>query len=186
MERLCLNYLRRKGKQHERKNSCRVCQPGRIDQRRGRSHRADALGAQVEVRPVQDVHDLTPYGAVIAGSAIQRKQWLPEAMDFVRTNRAALAQKPFAAFQVCMTLAMPNQQYHFIAAEWMRPVSDLVKPRSQGLFAGALDISKVPGWLDRLKFRVSVAFGVWTEGDHRDWQAIRSRAASLIPLLRTD
>ena len=143
-------------------------------------------GTQVEVRPVQDVHDLTPYAAVIAGSAIQRKQWLPEAMDFVRTNRAALAQKPFAAFQVCMTLAMPNQQYHFIAAEWMKPVSDLVKPRCQSLFAGALDISKVPGWLDRLKFRVSVAFGVWTEGDHRDWQAIRKWAASLKPLLLTD
>ncbi|MBI5957219.1 MAG: flavodoxin, partial [Chloroflexi bacterium] len=27
-------------------------------------------GAQVEVRPMQDVKDLTPYGAVVAGSAI--------------------------------------------------------------------------------------------------------------------
>ena len=117
-------------------------------------------GAQVEVRPMQDVKDLTPYRAVIAGSAIQKKEWLPEAMDFVRTNRAALAQKPFAAFLVCMTLAMHNKQYHYIVADWLKPVSALVKPQSEGLFAGALDISKVPSWLNRLKFRLSVALGV--------------------------
>ena len=36
---------------------------------------------------------------------------------------------------------------------------------------------------DRLKFRLSVAFGVWKEGDHRDWNAIRAWAQSLYPLL---
>jgi menaquinone-dependent protoporphyrinogen oxidase len=140
-------------------------------------------GPQIEVRPMQDVTNLTPYRAVIAGSAIQKGQWLPEAMDFMRTNRAALAHKPFAAFLVCMTLAMPNQKYHNVVADWLKPVSDLVQPKSEGFFAGALDISTVPAWLDRLKFRLSVAFGVWSEGDHRDWNAIREWAVSLRPLL---
>ena len=44
---------------------------------------------------------------------------------------------------------------------------------------GALDISKVPSFGDRLKFRLSVAFGAWTEGDHRNWNAIRAWAADL-------
>jgi menaquinone-dependent protoporphyrinogen oxidase len=61
-------------------------------------------GAQVEVRPMQDIKDLAPYRAVVAGSAIQGGRWLPEAMQFMQTHRAALAQKPFAAFLVCMTL----------------------------------------------------------------------------------
>ena len=141
-------------------------------------------GAQVEVRPMQEVTDLTPYGAVVAGSAIRGKQWLPEAMHFMQTHRAALKQKPFAAFLVCMTLAMPGaNKYREYVATWLDPVRALVKPVSEGLFAGALDISKIPSLSDRLKFRMSVAFGAWSEGDHRDWTAIRAWAESLHPLL---
>jgi len=47
------------------------------------------------------------------------------------------------------------------------------------LFAGVLDISKVPSLSERLKFRLSVVMGVWTEGDQRDWEAIREWAAGL-------
>jgi menaquinone-dependent protoporphyrinogen oxidase len=141
-------------------------------------------GAQVEVRPMKDVQDLAPYQAVVAGSAIHGGQWLPEAMQFVQTHQAALTRKPFAAFLVCMTLAMPGaDKYREHVATWLEPVRALVKPVSEGLFAGALDISKVPSFGDRLKFRLSVIFGVWSEGDHRDWNAIRAWAESLRPLL---
>ena len=140
-------------------------------------------GASVDVRPMQDVNDLTPYRAVVAGSAIQRGRWLPEAMQFIQTHQAALARKPFAAFLVCMTLAMPNNKYREHVADWLKPVRALVKPMSEGLFAGALDISSIPSFRDRLKFRLSVAFGVWSEGDHRDWNAIRAWADSTRPLL---
>jgi menaquinone-dependent protoporphyrinogen oxidase len=140
-------------------------------------------GVQVEVRPMEDVKDLAPYRAVVAGSAIRGEKWLPEAMQFMRTHRAALAQKPFAAFLVCMTLAISNGKYRAQVADWLGPVRALVKPVSEGLFAGALDISKVPSFSDRLKFRLSVVFGVWSEGDHRDWNAIRAWAESIRPLL---
>jgi menaquinone-dependent protoporphyrinogen oxidase len=143
-------------------------------------------GAPVEVRPMKDVADLSPYGAVVAGSAIQGGQWLPEAMQFMQTHQAELARRPFAAFLVCMTLAMPNanNKYREQVAEWLRPVRELVKPVSEGLFAGALDISKVPSFGDRLKFRLSVAMGVWSEGDHRDWSAIRAWASNLAAKLQ--
>lgn len=141
-------------------------------------------GAQVDVLPMQDVKDLTPYRAVVAGSAIQGGQWLPEAMQFVQAHRAELVRKPFAAFLVCMTLAMPNaDRYRQGVAEWLEPVRAMVRPVSEGLFAGALDISKVPSFGDRLKFRLSVAFGAWSEGDHRDWDAIHAWASDLQPLL---
>jgi menaquinone-dependent protoporphyrinogen oxidase len=143
-----------------------------------------ASGAQVEVRAMQDVKDLAAYRAVVAGSAIQGGRWLQEAMHFTQTHRATLAQKPFAAFLVCMTLAMPSaEKYRTHVATWLEPVRALVKPVSEGLFAGALDISKVSSFRDRLKFRLSVAFGVWTEGDHRDWNAICAWAADLTPIL---
>ena len=141
-------------------------------------------GEQVDVLRMQDVKDLAPYRAVVAGSAIQGRQWLPEAMQFMQTHRATLVQKPFAAFLVCMTLAMPNaDKYRAHVADFLQPVRALARPVSEGIFAGALDISKIPSFGDRLKFRLSVLFGVWTEGDHRDWNAIRAWAESIHPLL---
>jgi menaquinone-dependent protoporphyrinogen oxidase len=140
-------------------------------------------GAQVDVLAMQDVKDLAPYRAVVAGSGIQGGQWLPEAMRFMRTQRAALAQKPFAAFLVCMTLAIPKGDYRQHVSTWLEPVRALVRPVSEGLFAGALDISKVPSFGEKLKFRLSVALGVWSQGDHRDWNAIRTWAENLSPLL---
>jgi hypothetical protein len=41
-----------------------------------------------------------------------------------------------------------------------------------------------PSASDRLKFRMSVLFGVWKEGDHHDWAAITSWATMLKPLLK--
>jgi menaquinone-dependent protoporphyrinogen oxidase len=141
-------------------------------------------GAQVDVIPMRDVKDLSAYRAVVAGSGINGGAWLPEAMQFVRAHQSELRQKPFAAFLVCMTLAMKNgEQFRSHVATWLDPVRALVRPVSEGLFAGGLDINKVPSFSDRLKFRLSVMFGVWSEGDHRDWNAIRAWAVQLKPLL---
>ena len=141
-------------------------------------------GAQVDVIPMREVKDLTSYDAVLAGSAINGGAWLPDAMQFVKAHQAELRKKPFAAFLVCMTLTMRNaDQYRSHVATWLEPVRGLVKPVSEGLFAGALDIRKIPSFSNRLKFRLSVLFGAWKEGDHRDWNAIRSWAESIYPLL---
>lgn len=141
-------------------------------------------GASVDVIPMRDVKDLSAYDAVVAGSGINGGTWLPEAMQWVRDHQSELKRKPFAAFLVCMTLTMKNgEQYRGHVATWLDPVSALVKPVSKGLFAGGLDISQIPSFSDRLKFRLSVLFGVWKEGDHRDWSAIRRWALELKPLL---
>jgi menaquinone-dependent protoporphyrinogen oxidase len=139
-------------------------------------------GAQVDVLPMKTVTSLSPYTAVVAGSAINAGAWLPEAMQFMRTHKAELLTKPFASFLVCMTLTM-RSDYRSHVATWLDPVRAMVKPVSEGLFPGALDIRKIPSFSDRLKFRLSVLFGVWKEGDHRDWAAVRAWAESLVPLL---
>ena len=141
-------------------------------------------GCMVDVLPMRDVKDLSPYDAVVAGSAVNGGAWLPEAMQFVRRHQAELKRKPFAAFLVCMTLTMKNgEQYRSHVSSWLDPVRALVRPVSEGLFAGGLDIRKTPSFSDRLKFRLSVLFGVWKEGDHRDWNAIQKWAVELQPLL---
>jgi len=77
-----------------------------------------------------------------------------------------------------------GENYRPHVAAFLDPVRALVRPVSMGLFAGVLDIGKVESFSDRLKFRLSVLFGVWKEGDHRDWNAIHEWAVSLGPLLR--
>lgn len=137
-------------------------------------------GISVDVLPMKDVTDLTLYQAVVAGSAIQNRQWLPEAVAFIHRHRTVLNQKPFAMFTLCMTLAMKNgEKYRPDVQAWLGPVRRLVQPVSEGLFAGVLDLGKIPSLGDRLKFRLSVLFGVWSEGDHRDWEAIRAWAMQL-------
>ncbi len=141
-------------------------------------------GAQVDVLPMQNVKDLSAYQAVVAGSAIQGQKWLPEAMDFMRTHRTELSNKSFAFFMVCITLSMTNAgQYLEGLKSWMSPVRDLVRPVSEGYFAGALDFSKLPFSFNVLAMRLVVLAGMWKEGDQRDWSAIRVWAESLRPLL---
>lgn len=141
-------------------------------------------GLKVDVRPMEEIADLSPYQAVVAGSAIRGKVWLPEAMQFMRKHQSDLSKRPFAAFLVCMTLAMSNaDKYRPVVSDFLQPVRSLVKPVSEGLFAGILDIRKVPSLRDRLMFRLSVLLGVWSEGDHRNWDAIRAWAENLTPLL---
>ncbi len=141
-------------------------------------------GLQADLCLMKNVQDLSAYQAVVAGSAIQDRQWLPEAMEFLQTHQKTLSGKPFATFSVCMTLAMPNgEKYRQGIVEWLNPVRSLVNPASEGIFAGGLDIDKIPSLGARIKFRISVLMGVWKEGDHRDWKAIQKWSADLKNIL---
>jgi menaquinone-dependent protoporphyrinogen oxidase len=152
---------------------------------------AEAIGktlsedrAQVDVIPMQDVKDLSLYRAVIVGSAIRKAKWLPEAVQFIRTHQETLMHKPLAMFTVCITLAMSNSdQYRSVVAGWTAPVRVLVRPLSEGLFAGRLDFNKLPLTWDTLKLRATVAAGIFPRGDRRDWAEIRTWAESLKPML---
>ncbi len=140
--------------------------------------------AQVDVLPMQAVKDLDSYRAIVAGSAIRKSKWLPEAVQFIRVHQSTLIHKPFAMFTVCITLAMgTGEQYRSAVQGWVAPVRSLVRPLSEGLFAGRLDFSKLPFDWDTFLFRISVALGIFPRGDHRDWNAIRVWAESLKPML---
>jgi menaquinone-dependent protoporphyrinogen oxidase len=151
---------------------------------------AEAIGktlrenrTQVDVIPMQGVKDLASYKAVIVGSPIRKSKWLPEAVQFVRTHQETLRHKPLAMFTVCITLAMSNsEQYRSAVAGWTAPVRALIRPLSEGLFAGMLDFNKLPFSFDTLKLRATVAAGIFPRGDHRDWNAVRAWAESLKPI----
>ncbi len=136
-------------------------------------------GIKVDVCPMKEVDDLASYRAVVAGSAVRGGKWLPEAMQFMRDHQAEMTRKPFAAFMVCITLAMAGgEKYREGIASWMNPMRALVRPVSEGLFAGALDCSKL-AFFDRLKMQGAITTGVFPAGDHRDWNAIRNWAETI-------
>lgn len=132
------------------------------------------LGEEIEIKPIQSEIEFERYKAIVLGSAIQSGKLLPETTEFVKMNKVELSQKPFAVFLVCMTLAMKNSsKYHSFVSAWLEPIRIIVNPVIVGLFPGVLNISKIQKFSDRLKFRLSVLFGVWKEGDHRDWDEIQ-------------
>jgi len=143
-----------------------------------------AKGFKTTLIPMSEIHDLNGYDAVIAGSAIHGGRWLPEAFDFLDQHKEALTAKPFAAYLVCMTMAMKNsEKYLQFVSDFMIPVRKIVKPISEGLFAGKLEIKKLPSLSDKLKFRISVAAGVWKEGDHINRTEISRWSESISHLL---
>jgi menaquinone-dependent protoporphyrinogen oxidase len=73
----------------------------------------------VDVLPVSNVDDVTPYRAVIAGSAIRVGHLLPEVMSFVKKNQAALQQRPFSVFVVCMTMTKEDAESRKTASAYL-------------------------------------------------------------------
>jgi menaquinone-dependent protoporphyrinogen oxidase len=138
-------------------------------------------GASVDVRIIEKANDLEQYHGVVVGSAIRSDRWLPEAKGFVERNSALLSRIPTAYFLTCLTLAVPSSERLAKAQSFLDPVLDgvpQVKPVSTGLFAGVLDYSKYPTTTKAVMKYMMRRKGV-TEGDYRDWPAIRHWADQL-------
>jgi menaquinone-dependent protoporphyrinogen oxidase len=56
------------------------------------------MGLEAEVRPVKEVRGVSPYGAVILGSAIYAGRWRHEALRFGRRHASELRQRPVWLF----------------------------------------------------------------------------------------
>jgi menaquinone-dependent protoporphyrinogen oxidase len=137
-----------------------------------------ATGATVDVKYVRAVHELKGYDAVVIGSAIRMGQWLPEAVEFVKVNRETLSHIPTAYFLVSGFLREDSPEMRQRALAYLDPVRKILEPTSIGLFAGKMDYSKMD-WIDR-----SIAEAVSSsQGDWRNWEAIRSWAHDLLPAL---
>lgn len=135
-------------------------------------------GAAVDVRLAQNVTDVSPYRAVIVGSAIRVGRWLPDAIKFVETHQEALSQVPVAYFLTCMTLEDDTEENRRTVAAYLDPVREIVQPVDVGLFAGSMDPSKLS-----FVFRLMMKAMGTPEGDYRDWEAIRAWADGLRPAL---
>ena len=140
-------------------------------------------GALVDVRLINGVTDLASYEAVVVGSAIRSDRWLPEATAFVEKNRQLLSGIPVAYFLTCLTMSQPSKKNQDKARSYLNPEITAVpevKPVDIGLFAGVLDYGKLPFHI-RMVMKLKMSSKGVSEGDYRDWGAIRHWAEGLCP-----
>lgn len=135
------------------------------------------LGHAVDVRQASHVGDVRAYQGVVIGSAIKGSEWLPQATDFLKANRAHLATIPVAYFHASMTMATPGNDKTRVRSEsWFDPLlqqfPDIV-PRARESFAGALDFKKL-STMHRVFY--PLVAGNSREGDFRDFARIRQWA----------
>jgi len=137
-------------------------------------------GCKVDVHPVDKLNGVDGYDAVIIGSGIRAGKWLPEATKFVERHRDALSRVPVAYFVVCLTLKDNTEENRRTVAAYLDPVCEMVQPVDVGLFAGAMDSSKLP-FILRLMMKAMKA----PQGDFRDWEGIRDWARQVYDRLVT-
>ncbi len=161
-------------------------------------------GAEVDVRSVGEVQDVSTYDAVVIGVPMILG-WHKKGMNFLETNKTALSQKPVAFFIMSLGLtkiagdsfesipvyqdpsygALPKVEGKLSFAEKSTSVANYlgtplqkvpeVKPVSVGIFAGKLDFSRL-NLFGKLFVKIIIRH---PEGDFRNWDAIREWAADL-------
>ena len=138
------------------------------------------MDASADIRLVGNVNDLSPYHAVIVGSAIRRGKWLPEAVGFVKDNQDMLGRLPIAYFVVCLTMKDNTAENRSTAMAYLDPVrkeAPKIQPVAVGLFPGAINFSKL-SFVDKTIMKAKGA----TEGDFRDWSAVKTWASAAGPM----
>ena len=140
-------------------------------------------GLRTHVLPTDRVGDLTPYQAVVLGSAVYMGQWRKEAAKFLEANEEKLAERPVWLFSTGpLGEGDPVQLmkgWHFPKAQ--QPIADRIQPRDIALFHGVLDMKKL-GLAEKL-----IVKGIKAPvGDFRDWDAITSWATAIADDLKNE
>jgi menaquinone-dependent protoporphyrinogen oxidase len=131
-------------------------------------------GAQVDVKPVGQVTGLNGYQSVVLGSAIRMGSPLPEAMRFVEAHQAVLQQAPFHVFIGCMTLNEDTPENRVKVSAYLDPLRAVVKPASEGLFAGKMDMNTI-----KLYERLIILAMKSPQGDFRRWDQVTAWAKAI-------
>jgi menaquinone-dependent protoporphyrinogen oxidase len=137
-------------------------------------------GLPVVVLPVSQVEDLTPYSAVVLGSAVYAGNWRKEAVAFLEEFERELALRPVWFFSSGPTgEGDPVELMHgWRFPEAQRHIADNIGPRDVAFFHGAIDMERL-GLGERLLIMALRA----ETGDYRDWEAVEAWAQAIAHVL---
>ena len=129
-------------------------------------------GVAADVRPVEQVGDLSGYTEVVLGSAVYVGRWLEPARRFVEEHADELAARPTWLFSSGPVGDPPKPEAG--QAVQIEPLMAKTKARDHRLFAGKIDKSKL-GFGERALLLALRA----AEGDFRDWPEIAAWAKAI-------
>jgi menaquinone-dependent protoporphyrinogen oxidase len=137
-------------------------------------------GLPTDVLPVDRVSDLSPYEAVVLGSAVYIGKWRKEAAKFLKANETVLAEKPVWLF----SSGPPGEGDPVeLTQGWqfpgkLQPVADRIAPHDIAVFHGAVDVNRL-NFIEKWMLKNVKA----PLGDFRDWDAITAWAAAIASAL---
>ncbi len=123
---------------------------------------------EVKVLPVSAVADIQEFDAILIGAPINGMQWLPEAVEFVKKNQAALKEISTSYYLVSYLMNSGGKRWKKMIGKSLNKISALVKPLMIGKFDGRVEDEF--GTIPRLLFGLKKN----TPLDLRDWDAIRA------------
>ena len=144
-----------------------------------------AAGLPVDVRRIDDVHDVTGYDAFVIGSAAYMFHWLKDATAFAKRHRAVFAERPVWLFSSGPLGTDLVDEEGRDVLETTRPkefaeLQTLLHPRGEKILFGAWD-PDVPaiGIGERLMRLMPKGKAAMPVGDFRDWEAIDAWAREI-------
>jgi menaquinone-dependent protoporphyrinogen oxidase len=137
-------------------------------------------GLQAEVIPVDAVHDISQYKAVILGSAVYIGKWHKGAAEFLQANEKTLADRPVWLFSSGPTGEGDPVEllegWRLPAA--LQPVAERIQPRDIAVFHGFINPEKL-NFVEKMAIKgLKKPFG-----DFRDWDAIATWTATVAEVL---
>ncbi len=136
---------------------------------------------QVDVSPANAVRDLSPYQAVILGSAIYIGKWQKDAVTFLQANEKSLADRPVWLFSSGPT--GNGDPVELVEGERLpaalKPTVDRIQPRDVTVFHGNMNPDKM-NFIEKWAIKNIVKKPM---GDYRDWGSIAAWAAKVAEAL---
>ena len=138
-------------------------------------------GLSADVQAVKNVNDLSPYGAVVLGSAVYIGNWRKTAANFLKENAALLKEREVWIFS---SGPVGDGDPIDLLDGWrlpgkLEPVVENIQPQDVVVFHGAVFETKmnfIEKWM--MNNMGSPA------GDFRDWKAITAWAQSIAEALK--
>lgn len=135
----------------------------------------------VDVLSMDKVKDITPYRAVILGTALYIGQWRKEAVKFLQSTETSLSHQ-----KVWLFISGPTgegdpkelvQGWHIPRS--LQPLVDRIKPHDIAVFHGNVDLKKI-SFIEKWMIHQVKA----SPGDYRDWKAIIAWATSIADVVK--
>jgi menaquinone-dependent protoporphyrinogen oxidase len=151
------------------------------------AERLGAAGMDADLHPVRAVGDVSAYEAFVIGSAAYMGHWQKDAIEFVRANRAILADRPvwlFSSGPLGSEATDAQGRDLRVAAEPMElaELQEAIHPRGHRVFFGALEPDRL-GPRDRLVRTLPAGRALLPKGDFRDWPEIEAWADGIVQAL---